>query len=101
MTYAILDELDEAQKALEEEQARLHHALGTEATTTPKHERTKEVRHCIISDIHGTFIAKRASQNLATAVALLRAGPEPRTSEEKKLYQHLQTLHDTAAEQQV
>jgi hypothetical protein len=29
-----LDELDEAQKALEDEQARLHHVLGTDAAAT-------------------------------------------------------------------
>jgi hypothetical protein len=39
-----LDELDEAQKALEDEQARLHHMLGMESAATPAHERAQEVR---------------------------------------------------------
>jgi hypothetical protein len=76
---ARLYELDEAQKALEEEQARLHHALGAEAAATPMCERAQELRCCIISDVHGTPVAKRASQNLAAAAVLLRAGPEPMT----------------------
>jgi hypothetical protein len=42
-------------------------------------ERAQELRCCIISDVHGTPVAKRASQNLAAAAVLLRAGPEPMT----------------------
>jgi hypothetical protein len=54
--YARLHELDEAHKALKEEQARLHHVLGAEATTTPMRECAQEVRGCIIGDIHETLL---------------------------------------------
>jgi hypothetical protein len=37
------DELDEAQKALEDEQARLHHTLVIEAVAMPVHKRAQEV----------------------------------------------------------
>jgi hypothetical protein len=82
---ACLDELDEAQKALEDEQARLHHTLGAEAASTPVHGHAQEVRRCIVSDVHGTLVAKRTSHNLTATVVLLRAGPKPTTPEEKKL----------------
>ena len=70
-------------QALEDEQARLHHVLGTEAAATPARERAQEVCRCIIDDVHGAPVAKRASQNLAAAAVLLRVGLEPTTLEEK------------------
>jgi hypothetical protein len=63
----------------------------------PGREHAQEVRRCIIDNIHGTPIAKWASQNLTVLTVLLRADPEPTTPEEKKLRQHLQTLLDAAA----
>jgi hypothetical protein len=81
--------LDKGQKALEEEQARLHHALDTEAAAMPAREHVQEVHRCIISDVHGTPVVKQASQNLAAAAVLLRASPELTTPEKKKLCQHL------------
>jgi hypothetical protein len=41
--------------------------------TTPAHELAQEARRCIIDDVHGTPVAKRASLNLAAAVVLLLA----------------------------
>jgi hypothetical protein len=76
---AHLDKLDEAQKALKDEQAKIHHALGVEAAATPVRERAQEVRWCIINDVHGTPFAKWASQNLTAIVVLLQASPEPMT----------------------
>lgn len=55
---ARLDELDKAQKALEDEQVRLHHALGTEAMVTPACERAQELRRYIISGVLRIPIAK-------------------------------------------
>jgi hypothetical protein len=52
--------------------------LGAEAAATPARERAQDVRRCIINDIHGTPVTKRASQNLAAVAALLRAGPKLR-----------------------
>jgi hypothetical protein len=49
----------------------------------PARERAQEVRRCIIGDVHGTLVAKWASQNLAAVIMLLWASPEPTTLEEK------------------
>jgi hypothetical protein len=76
----------------------LHHMLGAEATVKPARKHAQEVCRCIIDDVHGTRVTKRASQNLTAAAILLLAGPEPMTSEHKKLRQHLQMLLDTATE---
>jgi hypothetical protein len=50
---ARLDDLDEAQRALEEEQTRLQHELAVEAATAPTSEHAQELRCCINNDIHG------------------------------------------------
>jgi DNA-binding PucR family transcriptional regulator len=72
-----------------------------DAATTPARERSQEVHHCIIDDIHETPFAKQASHNLTAAAVLIRDGSKLTTLEEKKLRQHLQMILDAAAVPQV
>jgi hypothetical protein len=53
---ARLDELDEAQRALEEEQGRLHHTLSVQAATTPVHKRSQEVRTALMTTFTGLLL---------------------------------------------
>jgi hypothetical protein len=101
---AWLDELEEAQCQLDDERARLHQQLGQDPNPTPARVWAKDVRQRIINNdrdvVDGTPVFKRASQNLAVAVILLRKVAEPTTPQEKEMHKQIKTLFETATMQQ-
>jgi hypothetical protein len=73
---ARLDELEDAQRQLDDERAQLHQQLGQDPNPTPARARARDVQQRIINDnrdvVDSTPVFKRASQNLAAA-----ASPQP------------------------
>jgi hypothetical protein len=86
---ARLDELEDAQRQLDDERAQLHQQLGRDPNPTPACVRARDVKQHIINDdrdvVDGMPVFKGASQNLAVATILLRKIPEPATPQEKEM----------------
>jgi hypothetical protein len=101
--WARLDELEDAQRLLDDEWAQLHQQLGHDPNPTPARVRARDVQQRIINDdrdvVDSTLVFKRASQNLAVAAVLLRKIPEPATPQEKEMHKKIKTLLEIAAVQ--
>jgi hypothetical protein len=93
-----MQELDNAQLAIEKERAELR--PGTSGTAQL---RARDVHRRILNDEGAPAapqVFARASQNLAAATLLLRGCPEPEAPEARKVHQKLRSLLEEAAVQQ-
>jgi len=95
-------ELEESQLQLEQERAALEQELGRRAGRGRARAHAGEVNCKIVEDRQGSPVFARASQNVATAAALLKALPAAMTPEEQrareKMCKHLHLAADQQAE---
>lgn len=80
--------------------AALAGGCGGREPPTPQAGRIAQARIVMDDDVDGPVVLTKMSQKLVAAVALLRAMPEPSTSEGRNLRIKAQTLVEQAAMQQ-
>lgn len=99
-----LDELEEAQRQLEDERANLHQWLGQEPNPTLARAHVRDVHRRIVNDtrdiIDDTLVFKRVSQNLTAAAMIFTMNLDPATPQKKGIHPQLKTLLEIAVVQQ-
>jgi len=101
-----LQELEDAQRQIEEERQHIWEELAKETGKAPAGTRVRKVQRRIFNDDLNNvdngvpFVYNRASQNLEAAAAILNQGPTPTDPKAKFVHNQLRVLMSAAAAQQ-